>query len=377
MSTEAPPKIYFVLGTVAELIKMMGVLQLLSTKRIPYKVVLTGQHDLRSSELWAAIGPPAERIVLWERPVKKSIPAFARWALSATFAGIRAVQRELHGRRANEIAWVVMGDTVSTGIGAWLGWIFGMKVMHVEAGLTSGRWLIPFPEEMTRRFASWTSTLLFCPNAWCASNVASARGRIVNTFQNTIADSLKLALAREPVDPVVLDARREPYFVFSIHRQENVYNARVFQFLLEKTLEACGDRRCLFMMYDLTVARAKELGLWQKIESHPSVRLVPRMPYLQYMHLLKNSDFLITDGGSNQEDCYLLGLPCLLLREVTERTEGLGENVVMSMNDAETIARFIANAKSYARPPATVDKSPSAILLDAMLAELDIPLLPS
>jgi UDP-N-acetylglucosamine 2-epimerase (non-hydrolysing) len=362
-----PMHYYFYLGTMAELIKMMGVLKEFSDRKIPYKVVLSGQHELRDSDLWEIIGKKDFEFVLYDRPVKKSIFAFALWALQSLFNGVRKLQNEFKSVDRKQVVWVISCDTISTGLGALLGFIFRLKIAHVEAGLTSGRMMLPFPEEMTRNLSSRVSSYLFCSNQWGVDNLKGYSGRKINTFQNTIADSLKLALAIPPQNSTARELQSKDFFVFSIHRQENIYNKKIFQFLIEEVIKASQGFTCVFMMYDLTLMKISELGLMEKLKANPNILLVPRMPYLEYMHLLKSCKFLITDGGSNQEDSYLLGKPCLILREVTERTEGLGENVELSMNSAKKISNFIRNYKSYERKPILIDHSPSRIIVDTLV----------
>lgn len=358
---------YIYLGTMAELIKMLGVMKEFSERKIPYKVVLSGQHELRDSDLWSIIGKSNFEFVLFDKLVKKSIFAFLLWSIKSLFNGIIQLRKEFKNKNKENIIWIISCDTMSTILGAVLGWLFNLKIAHVEAGLTSKRLLIPFPEEMTRAISSRISDYLFCSNEWGVNNVISYKGKKINTFQNTIADSLAVALSRSPKNKLVLDMKNKTYFVFSIHRQENIYNNKLFRFLIEEVLRVSLGYKCLFMMYDLTLMKTKELGLLEKLNSNENVKLVPRMPYMEYMHLLNSSKFLITDGGSNQEDSYLLGKPCLILREVTERIEGLNENVVLSMNDPIIIKNFIDNFKSYERPPIMIEKSPSKIILDSLI----------
>jgi len=94
------------------------------------------------------------------------------------------------------------------------------------------------------------------------------------------------------------------------------------------------------------------------------------MAYPEFMHVIKNAEFVITDGGSNQEECYYLGVPTLLLRNVTERIEGLDRNVVISKNDLGKIKDFVKNHKRFRFPPISPQVKPSEIILDYVMNEL-------
>ena len=91
---------------------------------------------------------------------------------------------------------------------------------------------------------------------------------------------------------------------------------------------------------------------------------MPRLPFIQFIHLLDKAQFIATDGGSNQEESYYLGKPCLILRNVTERTDGLGKNAVLSKGKEDTILHFTQNYKKYKRGRARLEERPSKIIVD-------------
>ena len=87
------------------------------------------------------------------------------------------------------------------------------------------------------------------------------------------------------------------------------------------------------------------------------------------MSLLRNSEYLISDGGSNQEECFYLGLPCLLMRKASERSEGLGANVLLSGYDRKLVHHFMKHYPDYRRPPLELPESPTDIIVDTLLRE--------
>ena len=84
-------------------------------------------------------------------------------------------------------------------------------------------------------------------------------------------------------------------------------------------------------------------------------------------NILGKAEFLITDGGSNQEECFYLGTPCLLFRSETERSEGIGENVIVSNFDPTIIENFVLNYNSYRRQPIPAVFSPSRFIVDQLV----------
>jgi UDP-N-acetylglucosamine 2-epimerase (non-hydrolysing) len=90
------------------------------------------------------------------------------------------------------------------------------------------------------------------------------------------------------------------------------------------------------------------------------------MPFTEFISLLKASAYLISDGGSNQEECSYLGKPCLLLREATERKEGLESCCVLSRFETSVIERFLADPEKYATREVYQPNSPSLAILQAL-----------
>ena len=100
------------------------------------------------------------------------------------------------------------------------------------------------------------------------------------------------------------------------------------------------------------------------------MELSPLVPHHEFVALLRAAPLVITDGGSIQEECALLGVPTLVWRRRTERPDGVGANVVVSGHDPVVEAAFLADPEPYRRAPTLPDRSPSADILDVLVAEL-------
>jgi UDP-N-acetylglucosamine 2-epimerase (non-hydrolysing) len=110
-------------------------------------------------------------------------------------------------------------------------------------------------------------------------------------------------------------------------------------------------------------------GWTERLKGRPRVQLVDRMDYPAFVRLMLGAAFLMTDGGSNQEEAAMMGLPTLLLRMTTERADGLGDNVVLSQLDAEVIREFVTLHARARWPVRTLGgNSPSAIVADELVA---------
>ena len=111
--------------------------------------------------------------------------------------------------------------------------------------------------------------------------------------------------------------------------------------------------------------KLKELSAWQ------NWTLIDRVPFYEFIFLLKNALFVLTDGGTNQEECYYLGSPCFLLREYTERQEGLGSNVYLDQNYIDKIGWFMENYSNFKKESIVYSQSPSSIISERISLECE------
>jgi UDP-N-acetylglucosamine 2-epimerase (non-hydrolysing) len=106
--------------------------------------------------------------------------------------------------------------------------------------------------------------------------------------------------------------------------------------------------------------------LKNRLVSNKNITLLPRLEYLQFIKMIKHSEFVVTDGGGNQEELLHLGKPTLIFRNETERQEGLGVTAVISKLDKDIIKDFIKNYKKYSIKPFSKKAYPSVIIADAV-----------
>jgi len=328
--------IHIVLGTKAQLIKMAPIMVRLARRGLPYRFIHTGQHvSLPQMVLWTA--------------------GILRKCLVA--------RRQVFGSEARGMV-LVHGDTFSTLLGALMARVAGLRVGHVESGLRSFRLFQPFPEEITRLLTFRLSHVLYCPGQWAMDNLAGTRREKVNTQGNTLCDTLALALAA---------SRRRDHLptgafgLVSLHRYENIFRRERFEELIEILEELAERHPLLFILHPPTERQLHRFAFHQRLADNPQVELRPRYTYFDFVSLLEAADFVVTDGGSVQEESSYLGVPCLLLRKATERREGLGENVVLSLLDRDRIREFARDPEIHRRPAALSRHSPSDRIIDSVL----------
>ena len=353
-----------VYGTTGELIKLAPVLVRLRERQAPVLTVCTGQQveqiplllddlALPQPDLWLARGnrgrdlDRALDLPPWLTQVTLS---FARRRLQLA-ARIRA--------GADKPLFVVHGDTFTTVLGALMGRALRIPVAHVEAGMRSGDWRNPFPEELDRIAAARLARLHFAPGAHAAANLRAmgVRGEIVDTGGNTIGDALDLV---PPIDPAV-ELPDEPFGLVSLHRFELLSRPQAFGAIVELLHEASRRTPILFVDHPVTAAAISAQGLEGRFDER--LRRVPRQRYFPFIALLKASAFLVTDSGGSQQECAQLGHPCLVHRAVTEHPDGLDGPVVLSKMDLEVARAFLADPQAFARPASAERQSPTAIIL--------------
>lgn len=363
-------RIFFVLGTAAELIKMYPLLREVSRLKMDWYVWNTGQSRDNFWIQYDDFGFPRERSFCLDDQAQdlNSRRTAARWFFRSFFSRRQQLQKEIQARLGFSPAPLdlcfVHGDTLSTVIGCLYGRKFKMQIAHVEAGMRSGHLFEPFPEEINRRIASHFADFHFAPDENAANNLKRERqrGQIVVTGGNSVMDALRFAL--ESPRPLGLPA--PPYAVANLHRFENLHNDHKWQAMIEALCQASKKIPIHFVMHPPTKARLNADPQAQKLLREHQVHLLDRMTYLKYVHLMSGAQYLLTDSGSNQQESSYLGTPCLLLRERTESLEGLGRNCVLSEYKPEVIANFIENPLRFRCPTAFPVQGPTQSILHAL-----------
>jgi UDP-N-acetylglucosamine 2-epimerase (non-hydrolysing) len=243
--------------------------------------------------------------------------------------------------------WVlVQGDTTTVMAAALLAYYHRIQVGHVEAGLRTGDKWQPFPEEINRRVASVVTDLHFAPTDWARQNLLREDvpdSHIVVTG-NPVIDALQSITNLPPTEEVthlleVLGLVENPFskdhhdpasarlVLITAHRREN----------FGKPLEdICRAISCLSETYGDSVRFVYPVHLNPNVQEPvyrllghlPNLTLLPPLDYLPWINLIKRATLILTDSGGLQEEAPGLGVPVLVLREVTERPEGIQAGTV-------------------------------------------------
>jgi UDP-N-acetylglucosamine 2-epimerase (non-hydrolysing) len=218
---------------------------------------------------------------------------------------------------------LVYGDVNSTVAAALVCSKIGVPVGHVEAGLRSRD--RSMPEEINRLLTDQLSDLLFTPSADANENLLreGIDPSKIHLVGNVMIDTLVRLLPR--ADGHLRDGVSKPYALVTLHRPSNVDDLPWLRDLMSTLSNLSHLLSIVFPVHPRTRQRLKELGF---TSANSRLQLLEPLPYLQFLALQRGAAFVITDSGGIQEETTFLGVPCLTVRENTERpiTVSLGTN---------------------------------------------------
>ncbi len=318
-----PLKVMTVFGTRPDALKMAPVVAEL--RRFPQQVrvvvAVTAQHREMLDQVLQIfqIEPEYDLNIMLPRQTLTQIATRA----------LERLEPVLEAERPDLV--LVQGDTLTT-FAASLGAFFHqIAVGHVEAGLRTDTKYNPFPEEMNRRLTTRLADLHFAPTeraraALLADGVADDD---IFVTGNTVIDALLATAAQPftftegPLATVSFEGRRT--LLVTAHRRENWGEPiRNISRAVKAIVEAFPDVQAIFQMHKNPVVRGV---IREELEGLPRILLVEPQEYLPWVHLMKRATLVLTDSGGIQEEAPSFGLPVLVMRETTERPEGVEAGV--------------------------------------------------
>lgn len=302
-------------GTRPEVIKMAPVVQALARAGEQVLLVTTGQHrEMLQQALDAFDLEPDIDLGLMQ---PDQTPA------ALTSRAVAALDRLIGEIQPRAV--LVQGDTTTAFCGALAAFYQQVPVGHVEAGLRTGHRRNPFPEEINRRLITPLADWHFCPTersraSLLAEGVPTAT---VVLTGNTVVDAL-LATANAPLEPVLrvlLPRRVAPRrLLVTLHRRETQGAA---QRALCRMLAAIASRDDVEIVFPVHLSPAVRASVYAELDGRANVHLIPPLAYRPFVHLLRSADIVVTDSGGIQEEAPSFGVPVLVMRETTERPEGI------------------------------------------------------
>ena len=334
-----PIKIITVFGTRPEAIKLAPIIHGLNSdpERFRCSVVVTAQHRAMLDQMLKVFGikPDVDLDIMEENQ------------------SLSLVTQKTLQRLENVIAdyapdlILVQGDTTSTFVGALAGYYQKVKIAHVEAGLRTYQKYSPFPEEMNRRLTSALADIHFAPTRQAGENLRKegiAEQRIFITG-NTVIDAVNSILSvdyhfeQALLDELLSNGRRT--IVITAHRRENWGEA--FESVAQAVLQLAADYDDLQFIFPMHLNPNVQRVFGERLGGHAQIHLCEPLDYRTFINLFGRCYFILTDSGGIQEEAPTLRKPALVMREVTERPEGMAHGCLKLVGCR--VDRIIAEAR--------------------------------
>ena len=323
-----------ILGTRPEIIKLAPLLSALKRKRIKFHLVHTQQHY--SYKL--------DKIFFTEFGIAE--PNYVLNIGSGTHAeqvGKTLIKLEELLIKENPTFVVVEGDTNSVLASALTAAKLNIKIAHIEAGLRS--FDRSMPEEINRILTDRISDLLFAPTYIAKKNLLREGIDKKNVFVtgNTIVDitfkNIKKAKRSSNI-LTKLNICKDEYFLLTLHRQENVDKKKRLKRIMASVKKICDNYTVIFPVHPRTLKRYKKFEMLKDLKKINNFRIIEPIGYLDFLKLESSARLILTDSGGIQEEACILGVPCVTLRENTERPETveIGANIIAGTQKESILA---------------------------------------
>lgn len=296
-------------GTRPDFIKMAPVVRRLEEAGAPFKILHTGQHY--SPELAGIYGE------LNLRPPDHQILGVERFDTHAKKTGYIMEKAEEYLKSERPDVVLVQGDTDHSLACAIAARKLRLGIGHVESGLRSGDWRMP--EEHNRRMIDHISDCLFAPTVQSLANLFGEHvSGIVILTGNTVIDALETFKSQIMREKPILD---RDYALMTAHREENVDDPQILKDLIRgaELIHSALKLPVLFPVHPRTRSRIEGA----RISSKSGVKLIPPLPYFRFLSALMQSSIVLTDSGGVQEEACALQVPCVVLRDYTDRPESV------------------------------------------------------
>ncbi len=354
-------KILSVFGTRPEAVKMAPIVRLLKqTDGIEARVCVTAQHRQMLDQVLELfqIKPDYDLDLMRDGQTMAQISA-------GIFTHLDPILQEF------KPDWVLaVGDTTTVVTTSLLAFYRKIKFGHVEAGLrTHNKWH-PFPEEINRRLATVTADLHFAPTEWSQGNLLreGVDSQAIHITGNSVIDALnyvskqaepqeiKGLLSKLGVDDNTTN-RPEPnrLILVTAHRREN------FGEPIENICSALKEiaaREDVEIVYPVHLNPNVQEPVNRILKDIKHITLLPPLDYLPLVHLMKRTTLILTDSGGIQEEAPAFGIPVLVMRETTERPEGIAAGTLKLVGTATN--RIVQEAKRLLDDPAEYAKMSKA-----------------
>lgn len=336
-------KIMVVFGTRPEAIKMCPLVkELRKHDNIETIVCVTGQHRQMLSQVLDAF----EIVPEYDLAIMKD-----RQTLFDVTTNILTGMKEILEQEKPDIV-LVHGDTTTTFATGLAAFYLEIPVGHVEAGLRTYDLSAPFPEEFNRQGVGIFAKYNFAPTTTARDNLIREGKKSEGIFVtgNTVIDALKTTIVPDYTHPVLDWAADSRLVMLTAHRRENLGQPLYHIFEgIKRTLDEVEDVKVIYPIHFNPVVRQTATDVFG---DHPRMRIIDPLDVLDFHNFMNRSYMILTDSGGIQEEAPALGKPVLVMRNTTERPEGIAAGTLKLVGtDADVIhrefLRLLTDPKAY------------------------------
>ncbi|MCZ8523366.1 MULTISPECIES: non-hydrolyzing UDP-N-acetylglucosamine 2-epimerase [Paenibacillus] len=308
-------KVITIFGTRPEAIKMAPLVKELEKhpEHIESLVCVTAQHRQMLDQVLEIfkIKPDYDLDVMKERQTLNEVTIRVLQGLDPVF------------QQEKPDLILVHGDTLTTFLASYAAFLQQIQVGHVEAGLRTWNKLSPYPEEMNRQLTGVLADLHFAPTDWSAGNLRKenkAEDRIFVTG-NTVTDVFQYTVQDEFQHEVLDWAKGKRLVMMTAHRRESQGepHRQIFR-AVRRLADAFDD---IAIVYAVHPSPAVKEPAYEMLSGHERIKLIEPLDVFEFHNFYRHAHLILTDSGGLQEEAPSFGVPVLVLRETTERPEGI------------------------------------------------------
>jgi UDP-N-acetylglucosamine 2-epimerase (non-hydrolysing) len=308
-------KVMTIFGVRPEAIKMAPLILELQRhpEHIESIVCVTAQHRQMLDQVLEVfkITPDYDLDVMKDRQTLNEITL-------RVLAGLEPVLRE-----AKPDIVLVHGDTLTTFLASYAAFMQQIQVGHVEAGLRTWNKLSPYPEEMNRQLTGVLADLHFSPTDWSAENLRrenKPEDRIYVTG-NTVTDVFQYTVREDYEHPVLKWAEGKRLILMTAHRRES--QGEPHRNIFRAVKRIADEFEDVAIVYPVHPSPAVKEPAFEILGDHPRIRLIDPLDVVDLHNFFGHTNLILTDSGGIQEEAPSFGVPVLVLRDTTERPEGI------------------------------------------------------
>jgi len=337
-------KVMTIFGTRPEAIKMAPVVKMLKKEndRIETIVTVTAQHREMLDQVLAVfdITPDYDLHIMKERQTLSDI----------TIKALSGLDRIIKETKPDIV--LVHGDTTTTFTASLAAFYNQTAIGHVEAGLRTWDKYSPYPEEMNRQLTGVMADFHFAPTEWSKSNLLKENKPASSIFVtgNTAIDALKTTVTKDYDHPALRELGERKLILMTAHRRENL--GEPMRDMFRGIRKLIDDHEDTFLVYPVHLNPAVREVAKAYFSDHPRIRLTEPLELLDFHNFMARAYLILTDSGGIQEEAPSFGVPVLVMRDTTERPEGIEAGTLKLVGtNGDTIYReaheLLTNPRAY------------------------------